>query len=142
MDSRGDAGFALEGDYTVTGGCVFADVDGLGLNGWNRRYAIRVGREQITQPGYWSVTVYDASPTSDGGALRERPIIHSQMLASMTRDDDNGLTIWLQAASAEAPREANWLPTPSGPFYLVWRALLTGPEYLVGEWEAPAVRRR
>jgi hypothetical protein len=37
-------------------------------------------------------------------------------------NDDGSVTIYLQRESPGPDREANWLPAPSGPFYVILRA--------------------
>ncbi len=40
-----------------------------------------------------------------------------------------------------ADREANWLPAPDGPFYLVLRLYLPEQQVLAGNWSPPALTR-
>ncbi len=41
-------------------------------------------------------------------------------------DADGSVTIHLQRESPGKERESNWLPTPSGPFYIILRAYAPG----------------
>jgi hypothetical protein len=52
-------------------------------------------------------------------------------------DADGGLTIWFQQNSPGPEREANWLPTPSGPFFFVARLYGPKAEALDGRWTLP-----
>jgi len=51
----------------------------------------------------------------------DRYLINSPMLPGMKRDADGGLTLYIQHASPGKDREANWLPAPAGPFFMVLR---------------------
>ena len=70
---------------------------------------------------FWSVTMYDGKTQ----LLIENPInrylINSPMLPGMKKNADGSLTIYIQKDSPGADKEANWLPAPDGPIYLVMR---------------------
>jgi hypothetical protein len=38
-------------------------------------------------------------------------------------------------------KEANWLPSPKGPFWVVLRLYVPKPEALEGKWIAPPIKR-
>ena len=50
------------------------------------------------------------------------------------------MTIYLQRESPGKDREANWLPTPSGPFYIILRAYAPG-QAMIEALEHPAAYR-
>jgi hypothetical protein len=58
--------------------------------------------------------------------------------AGLVRGADGSLDIYL-SHTAPAGHEANWLPTPSGPFRLVLRLYLPGPAILNGTYRYPPV---
>src|SRR5712672_2671585 len=70
---------------------------------------------------FWSVTMYDGKTQ----LLIENPInrylINSPMLPGMKTNADGSLTLYLQKESPGKAKEANWLPAPDGPIYLVMR---------------------
>lgn len=70
---------------------------------------------------FWSVTMYDG----ESQLLIENPInrylINSPMLPDMQTNEDGSLTIHVQKDSPGKDKEANWLPAPDGPAYLVMR---------------------
>jgi hypothetical protein len=134
--------FVPEGDYTLAGECVFVDVDGLALNGSHRRYALRLETDWVPDGGFWSITMYDGDSMSLVDNVLHRHAVHSSMQEALGRDPDGTLTIWLQGESPGRDRAANWLPTPNGPFYMVFRVFLPVPEYLSPVWKRPTVRRR
>lgn len=50
------------------------------------------------------------------------------------------MTLYLQHRSPGKDLEANWLPMPDGPIYVVMRLYLPGPQALNGQWKVPALR--
>jgi hypothetical protein len=48
-------------------------------------------------------------------------LINSPMLPNMKKDRDGSLTLYVQKDSPGKDREANWLPAPDGPIYMVMR---------------------
>jgi hypothetical protein len=53
--------------------------------------------------------------------LLNRYLINSPLLPHLQKNPDDSLTIYLQKNSPGQGREANWLPAPHGPIYLVMR---------------------
>ena len=53
------------------------------------------------------------------------------------KQEDGSMTFYIQKDSPGKDKEANWLPAPDGPLYIVMR--LYGPEEtaLKGEWINP-----
>ena len=45
----------------------------------------------------------------------------------------------MQANAPSGERVVNWLPSPKGPFRLVFRAYLPGPAFLDGSFRLPPV---
>ena len=94
---------------------------------------------------FWSVTMYDGKTQ----LLIENPIgrylINSPMLPGMRKNADGSLTLYIQKASPGKDRQANWLPAPDGPVYLVMRLYwpkTEAPSILPignGTWKPPAV---
>jgi hypothetical protein len=90
---------------------------------------------------FWSVTMYDGKTQ----LLIENPInrylINSPMLPDMKKNAEGSLTIYIQNKSPGKDKEANWLPAPDGPIYLVMRLYWPKEEALNGTWKpAPIVR--
>ncbi|MEB2285864.1 MAG: DUF1214 domain-containing protein [Myxococcales bacterium] len=77
----------------------------------------------------------------------DRYLINSPMLPAMKKNAHGSLTIRIQKGSPGAAKEANWLPAPDGPIYLVMRLYWprdTPPSILPsgsGTWQPPAVKR-
>ncbi len=94
------------------------------------------------KPGFWSLTMYDA----ENNYTVENPI-NRYMLGSDTPDlkknADGSFTLYIQNENPGKDKEANWLPAPKGPFYLIPRSyapaeatvnILTDPT----SWPVPA----
>jgi hypothetical protein len=125
-----------------------SDRDGQTLDGSQHNYTLTFPPGQ--QPpvnAFWSLTMYDGKTQ----LLIENPInrylINSPMLPAMKTNADGSLTLYIQNKSPGAEHEANWLPAPNGPIYLVMRLYwprATPPSILPageGTWQPPGVTR-
>jgi hypothetical protein len=67
------------------------------------------------------------------------------MLPKMKKNRDGSLTLYIQKDSPGKAKEANWLPAPDGPIYLVMRLYwpkTQAPSILPagkGTWQLPAI---
>jgi len=79
----------------------------------------------------------------DQAAMRrhDRYLVNSPMLPQFNRDADGGLTLLIQHESPGRDEEANWLPAPSGSFFMVMRLYWPKEEALSGKWTAPLLTR-
>jgi len=68
-------------------------------------------------------------------------LLNSTMLSEFKIDDDGGLTLYVQNESPGKVREANWLPAPKGPFFVVMRLYWPRAEALEGTWTAPPLQK-
>jgi len=142
--------FMLRGALQCLGGIVANDpeeavyfntsVDAVGaaFDG-GKRYTIRFAPGQLPKVNaFWSLTLYD--PTYN---FTENPIDRyaiGDRSQGLKRDPDGGLTLYVQRGSPGKDKESNWLPsTASGPFQLVLRAYLPGPEITEQRWAPPPV---
>jgi hypothetical protein len=135
---------AVEAVYPLTRN----DSDGQALDGSKHNYTLTFAPGQ--QPpvnAFWSITMYDGKTQ----LLIENPInrylVNSPMLPAMKTNPDGSLTLYIQNKSPGADKEANWLPAPNGPIYLVMRlywpkaeppSILPAGE---GTWKPPGVKR-
>ena len=135
---------AVEAMYPLTR----TDGDGQTLDGSKNNYTLTFPPGQ--QPpvnSFWSLTMYDGKTQF----LIENPInrylINSPMLPGMKTNVDGSLTLYIQNKSPGADKEANWLPAPDGPIYLVMRLYwpkTTPPSILPageGTWQPPGIKR-
>ena len=94
---------------------------------------------------FWSVTMYDGKSQLLISNPINRYLINSPMLKDMRKNADGSLTLRIQKASPGKDLEANWLPAPDGPVYLVMRLYWpkeTPPSVLPageGTWQPPGV---
>ncbi|MDF2996958.1 MAG: cell envelope protein [Xanthobacteraceae bacterium] len=124
------------------------DSDGQTLDGSKHNYTLTFpAGQQPPVNAFWSLTMYDGKTQ----LLIENPInrylINSPMLPAMKTNADGSLTLYIQNKSPGADKEANWLPAPDGPIYLVMRLYwpkTTQPSILPageGTWQPPGVKR-
>ncbi|UGY08585.1 DUF1254 domain-containing protein [Phyllobacterium pellucidum] len=122
------------------------DSDGQTLDGSKHNYTLTFPAGQLPPVNsFWSLTMYDGKSQ----LLIENPInrylINSPMLPAMKTNADGSLTLHIQNKSPGADKEANWLPAPDGPIYLVMRLYwpkTTPPSVLPageGTWAPPGI---
>lgn len=116
------------------------------LDGSKHKYTLTFPAGQYPPVNaFWSVTMYDGKTQ----LLIENPInrylVNSPMLPNLKKNADGSLTLYIQKDSPGSDKEANWLPAPDGPIYLVMRLYWpkeNPPSILpVGEgtWKPPAI---
>jgi hypothetical protein len=119
-----------------------ADSTGGKLDGGKSNYTITFPADAYPPVNaFWSVTMYDGKTQ----LLIENPInrylINSPMLPDMKKNADGSLTMYIQNKSPGKDKEANWLPAPDGPIYIVMRLYWPKEDALNGTWKpAPIVR--
>jgi hypothetical protein len=122
------------------------DINGEPLDGSKHNYTLTFAKGQFPPVNaFWSVTMYDGKSQ----LLIENPInrylINSPMVPGMTKNPDGSLTMYIQNKSPGKAKEANWLPAPAGPIYMVMRLYWpkTEPPSILppseGTWEPPGV---
>jgi hypothetical protein len=129
---------AIEAMYPL----AVTDSTGAKLDGSKSNYTITFPADAYPPVNaFWSVTMYDGKTQ----LLIENPInrylINSPMLPNMKKNPDGSLTIYVQNKSPGNDKEANWLPAPDGPIYMVMRLYWPKESALNGTWKpAPVVR--
>ena len=94
---------------------------------------------------FWSVTMYDGKTQLLIENSINRYLINSPMLPDMKKNADGSLTLHIQKDSPGEDKEANWLPAPDGPVYLVLRMYWPkseAPSVLPigkGTWQPPGI---
>jgi hypothetical protein len=133
---------AVEATYPITR----SDADGKALDGSKHNYTLTFPAGQLPPVNaFWSVTMYDGKSQLLIKNPIDRYLINSPMLPGMTKNADGSLTLYIQKDSPGADKEANWLPAPNGPIYLVMRLYWpkdTPPSILPageGSWQPPGV---
>jgi hypothetical protein len=114
-----------------------SDADGAPLSGANE-YVIHFQADHLPPvDAFWSITLYD----SETRLMVDNPINRYSIgdrTPGLRHGDDGSLTIRVQH---HAPDNANWLPAPTGRFYLNARAYMPRPEFLDGTYRLPPVKR-
>ena len=119
----------------------FLDGDRQKLDGANR-YSLGFKKGQLPPAdSFWSLTMYDHPANLLVANPINRYLLNSTMLSQFKMDDDGGLTLHVQNESPGKDKEANWLPSPKGPFWVVLRLYVPKPEALEGKWIASPMKR-
>jgi hypothetical protein len=105
-----------------------------GENGYELRFA---PGQLPPVNAFWSLTLYELPSSLLSANRLNRYLINSPMLPGLKRDPDGGVTLYIQHVSPGPDKEANWLPAPSGPFYMAMRLYWPKPEAREGRWTAP-----
>jgi hypothetical protein len=114
------------------------DTDGMPLHGANHYRIHFAGTDLPPVDAFWSVTLY-----GDDGFLVDNPLDRyalSDRTPGLLRQPDGGIDIDLTHIEP-AQLVCNWLPAPDGPFYLMLRLYLPGPDALNGTWNPPPIER-
>ncbi len=121
-----------------------AVTDNLGqkLDGSKHKYTITFPANAYPPVNaFWSVTMYDGKTQLLIANPINRYLINSPMLPGLKKNADGSLTIYIQNKSPGKEKEANWLPAPNGPIYMVMRLYWPKEEAINGTWKpAPIVR--
>jgi hypothetical protein len=88
---------------------------------------------------FWSITLYDAEGFQVGNVL-DRFAVSSWM--PFAYNTDGSLDLYFQNESPGKDKEANWLPSPAGPFNLCMRLYSPKDDALTGKWNPPPVTKR
>ncbi len=119
----------------------FVDADRKPLEGANR-YTIHFAPGELPPVNaFWSLTLYELPASLLSANRLNRYLINSPMLPNLKKDADGGLTLYVQHESPGGELEANWLPSPAGPFFMAMRLYWPKQEALEGKWKAPQAQR-
>lgn len=129
---------AAEAIYPMT----TVDSAGRVLDGSKYRYTLTFAPGAFPPAkAFWSLTSYDARTQLLVDNPLDRYVVNSPMLGGLAKNADGSLTIYIQKDSPGAEREANWLPAPDGPIYLVMRLYWPEAPALEGTWQPPSIVR-
>ena len=134
---------AVEAMYPMTR----VDATGETLDGSKHNYTLTFPAGQLPPVNaFWSVTMYDGKSQLLIKNPINRYLINSPMLPAMKKNADGSLTLYIQKDSPGKDKEANWLPAPNDPIYLVMRLYWpkeTPPSILPageGTWKPPGIQ--
>jgi hypothetical protein len=133
---------AIEAMYPMTR----SDENGKPLDGSKNSYSLTFPTGELPPVNaFWSITMYDGSTQLLVKNPINRYLVNSPMLSNMSKHADGSLTLYIQKDSPGKDKEANWLPAPDGPIYLIMRLYwpkTEEPSILppgLGSWHPPGV---
>jgi hypothetical protein len=119
----------------------YVDAEGQKLDGSNN-YTLRFKPGQLPPVNsFWSLTMYELPESLLAANPLNRYLLNSTMTDDFVRDEDGGITLYLQNESPGKEKEANWLPAPEGPFSATLRLYWPKTEALDGTWKLPPLKR-
>jgi hypothetical protein len=119
----------------------YVDAAGQKLEGSNS-YTLRFESGQLPPVNsFWSLTMYELPETLLAANPLNRYLLNSTMMDDFIRDEDGGITLYLQHDSPGKEKEPNWLPAPEGPFSATLRLYWPKEEALNGSWQLPPLMR-
>jgi hypothetical protein len=128
---------AAEAVYPV----LAVDSQGQKLDGANS-YTLHFAKGELPPVNaFWSLTLYDQPASLLVANPLDRYLLNSTMIEDFVKDADGGITLYFQNQSPGADKEANWLPAPKGPFWVIMRLYWPKEAALNGAWKAPAIER-
>jgi hypothetical protein len=114
------------------------DETGKPLDGANK-YTLHFDKASLPPVNaFWSVTLYDTEGFQVPNTLN-RFAVSSWM--PFKYNTDGSLDLYFQNERTGADNEANWLPTPKGPFNLTLRLYAPQSDALTGKWNPPPITR-
>ena len=112
-----------------------ADSAGKPLTG-ARNYTLHFAKDAFPPVhAFWSLTMYDLPQQLLIANPIHRYLINSPMLPALKRDAGGGVTLYVQHAAPAPDLQANWLPAPAGPFFMVLRLYWPKESALSGHWK-------
>lgn len=117
------------------------DANGAKLDGANRYTLHFPAGELPPVNAFWSTTMYELPASLLVANPLDRFLLNSTMLSQFVEDADGGITLYFQNESPGSDKEANWLPAPKGPFWVIMRLYWPKEAALNGDWQAPAIER-
>lgn len=119
----------------------YVDAGGQPMEGTNE-YVLYFAPGQLPPVhSFWSLTMYELPESLLVDNPIDRYLLNSTMMDDFVRDEDGGISLYLQHESPGKDREPNWLPAPEGPFSVVMRLYWPKREALDGIWQQPPIIR-
>ncbi|MGB7097640.1 MAG: DUF1254 domain-containing protein [Xanthobacteraceae bacterium] len=114
------------------------DETGKPLDGANK-YTLHFDKASLPPVNaFWSVTLYDSEGYQVANSLN-RFAVSSWM--PFKYNGDGSLDLYFQNNNPGNNKEANWLPSPKGPFNLTMRLYAPKSDALTGKWNPPPVTK-
>ncbi len=116
---------------------VWTHTSGGPLVGTNK-YTVHYAKGELPPANaFWSMTMYDLPQQLLVANPINRYLINSPMLPTLKRDPDGGITLYVQNGSPGKDKASNWLPTPTGHFFVILRIYWPKASALSGQWKQP-----
>ena len=113
------------------------DPEGNKLNGANK-YTLKFESGKLPEvKEFWSLTMYDLTNNLVKNPINRYAI--GSLSGGFEKAKDGSLTFYIQNESPGKNKEANWLPAPTGDFWVVFRTYGPGKDILEQTWEMPGV---
>lgn len=120
----------------------YVDSRGIPLDASSNNYTLTFEADAFPPvKSFWSLTMYDGKTQLLIDNPLDRYLLNSPMMDSFDLNEDGSLTLYVQKDSPGEAFEANWLPAPNGPFYVIMRLYGPESEALEGQWSAPGMIR-
>lgn len=117
---------------------LLADADGNPTDG-DRDYVVHFDADTLPPvAAFWSITMYDAEGFQVANEIDRFAIGDRDPLAF---NPDGSLDIYMQKENPGPDKEANWLPSASGPSGITMRLYAPDAAALDGTWAPPPVKR-
>lgn len=117
------------------------DSEGEKLDASVNNYTLHFGADELPPVNaFWSLTMYELPSSLLVENPMDRYLLNSPMLPNFKRDEDGGITFYIQNTSPGKDKEANWLPAPDGPFMAVLRLYWPKESALDGSWNNPPMQ--
>jgi hypothetical protein len=111
------------------------DSDGAPLNASGNNYTLTFNKEELPPvKSFWSLTMYDGKTQLFIHNPLDRYLLNSTMMDQFAKEEDGSIIFYIQKDSPGKDKEANWLPAPDGPLYMVMRLYGPEPDALEGKW--------
>jgi hypothetical protein len=111
------------------------------LDATNQRYTVRFAPGQLRPVNaFWSLTMYELSTSLLVANPINRYLINSTMLPQLHRDQDGGITVFIQHETSGKEKESNWLAAPKKPFIVFMHLYWPKAEALDGKWSGPKMK--
>jgi hypothetical protein len=118
-----------------------SDDQGVLFDGSKYRYSVTFAADALPPVKYfWSFTMYKLPQRWLVDNPIDRYSIGSATPGLQTADDGS-ITIYFRTESPGKDKESNWLPTPSGPFWPIFRTYGPGKTILDKSWKLPTIKR-
>src|SRR5262245_42216286 len=117
------------------------DKNGNLLNGGAGNYILHLTKDQLPKvDAFWSLTMYGMDFNLVGNSINRYSI--GNRTVGVKKDNEGGLTIYIQKENPGKDSESNWLPAPDGEFLLILRCYIPHREIYEQQWYPPGIEKK